>query len=78
MADEGGGMRERELTIGNGALGVGGWLVVGEAAKVVLRNVGKVRSVSQQIGEHETTLSTCSPISALGGSASSMQRHFGE
>jgi hypothetical protein len=46
MADEGGGMREQEFTIGNGALAVGGWPVVGEAAKVVLRNVGKVRSVS--------------------------------
>jgi hypothetical protein len=47
MADEGGAMREWELTVGNGAPAAGGRPMFGEAAEVVLRDEGKVRSVPQ-------------------------------
>jgi hypothetical protein len=39
-------VREQELTIGNGVPAAGGWLAVGEAAEVVMRDE-KARSVSQ-------------------------------
>jgi hypothetical protein len=40
-------VREQELTVGNGVPVAGGWLAVGEAAEVVMRDE-KARSVSQR------------------------------
>jgi hypothetical protein len=59
MADEGGSVMERELTICNGALAAGGLPTVGEAVEVVQRDEGKVRSVPQQIREEGTEKPSC-------------------